>query len=67
MERLPTQEEVPGLAIQIDLEQLVQRVVVAPKAPSWHLDVVRSLLERYGLGELAQIVHKSDLDRDPIF
>jgi len=67
MEGLPTQEELPGVAVQIDLEQLIQRVVVAPRAPTWHLDVVRSLLERYGLGELAQMVHKSDLDRDPIF
>jgi hypothetical protein len=61
------EEVLAGIAIPVRLNNLVRRIVVAPKAETWHMDVVRSLLEKYGLSELSQLVHKSDLDRDPIF
>ncbi|MET3203346.1 MULTISPECIES: hypothetical protein [unclassified Arthrobacter] len=36
-----------GKLLAVDLKQLVNRVVVAPEAPSWFIDVVRDIVSKY--------------------
>jgi hypothetical protein len=40
-----------GYAIDVDLDILIERVVISPRSPSWVVDLVRSLLRRYGLSK----------------
>jgi hypothetical protein len=40
--------ENPGLYVGVDIAQLLQEVVVAPKAPPWFLKLVRRLTELHG-------------------
>jgi hypothetical protein len=60
-------QQLPGVPLRVDLDALIKRVVVAPGAGDWYVDVVRSLLQRYGYSQLAQMVRKSELDKDPIY
>jgi hypothetical protein len=57
--RLPT-----GWPVPVDLRPLVRAIHVSPLSPAWFLDVIQSLVERYGLDVE---VERSDLDRDPVF
>jgi hypothetical protein len=38
-----------GMAIQCDLDALIQEVVVSPSAPQWYTDTVRQVCERFDL------------------
>ena len=38
-----------GIDVRVDLPILIERVLVSPTAPIWVLEVVRSILNRYGL------------------
>lgn len=38
-----------GFAIEVDLDLLIERVVISPRSPLWLVDMVASLLRRYGL------------------
>jgi hypothetical protein len=68
LQELPESDRPPeGIAVPVDLSKLIQRVVVAPGAADWKTEVVRSLLERFGLTDLANLVHKSEMDKDPIY
>lgn len=40
--------EAPVLPIEVDLNRLVERVYLAPGAPPWIVEVVRSVTARYG-------------------
>lgn len=39
-----------GIYCEVDLERLANEIVVAPFAPEWFVELVRSLAERYGIG-----------------
>ena len=53
-----------GCYCPVDLAKLVGEIVVAPFAEDWFLDLVRSLAERYGLGDR---VRSSTLSDAPTF
>lgn len=44
-----------GINININLEILISNVYVSPIAESWYVDVVRSVLEKYGLSKIRVI------------
>lgn len=46
--RLPATPR-PGLSVAVNLGQLVEAIVVAPTAPPWFGDLVRSVTKKYGL------------------
>lgn len=47
---LPTTKTRAGYSVSCDVEQLVERVVVAPLCASWLTAVVANLAQKYGLG-----------------
>lgn len=53
-----------GGYFQVDLPKLVEEVVVAPFAENWFAGLVRSLAQRYGIGNQ---VRPSTLSDDPTF
>jgi hypothetical protein len=53
-----------GDFVPIDLATLVEILYVAPTAPLWFVELVKSVVNQYGFSFL---VRPSDLDRDPIF
>lgn len=54
----------PGVHITVNLDDLVEKVYVSPKAPKWFAELIRSLLKRY---RRTWEVKHSDLDSDPIY
>lgn len=44
--KLPFQE---GIYVPIDLDKLIEKVYLSPTSPSWQQDVIKSLLNKYGL------------------
>jgi hypothetical protein len=58
-------EEIPahGMSIGVDPSLLVRSIVIAPEAPPWFDQLVRSTVKRYGL---TVPVHRSKLAADPI-
>lgn len=42
-------EQPPGIHVPVDPNQLVDRVVVAPTAPSWYAEVVEAVAEKFNL------------------
>lgn len=53
-----------GVNIRVNVEHLVEKVYVAPSAPSWLSDLVRAVAQRYGF---TFEVAPSKLDERPIF
>ena len=53
----------PVVPIATDLDRLVKRIYVSPKAKPWFADVIRDALQQYGR---SWEVHHSNLDKDPI-
>ncbi len=53
-----------GLPVPVDLAILINRVLVAPTAPAWMLDLIKSVTTRYGLKVPIQ---QSDLASKPIY
>ncbi len=53
-----------GTATPIDLEQLIERIYVAPSAPHWFAALVRSVLARY---QIDLPIEQSKLGESPIF
>jgi hypothetical protein len=45
LERLEKNE--PGISVDVPLQQLIRRVVISPKAPSWFIDVVKKTTKKY--------------------
>jgi len=40
---------ITGIYIPVDLDILIEKIVVSPKAESWHIDLVKSIMEEYNL------------------
>ena len=53
-----------GLSVPVDINVLINRVYLAPTAASWTLDLIRSVLHRYGVE--AQVI-QSDLASKPVY
>lgn len=53
-----------GVGIPVDLDRLVHRVVVSPRAPEWFVDLVGSMLRRFGCRRTPV---QSDLYTAPMF
>ncbi len=53
-----------GVSVSMDLNMLVERVYVAPDAPAWFENLVKSVLARYAYG--FPVFH-SDLNKDPLY
>ena len=51
----------PGLYVPVDIPTLVERVYLAPTAPSWLRDLIESLLRRFG--HLIPVVQSSLADK----
>ncbi|HET6840756.1 MAG TPA: DUF2971 domain-containing protein [Candidatus Angelobacter sp.] len=49
----------PGISIQVNIKTLIRNIFVSPTAQSWYVDVVRSVLCRYGFDEIPVV--QSDL------
>lgn len=56
--------QLPGVPVRVTVNELIDSVHVNPLAPSWQLEAIESTLRRLGL---EAPVHRSALDRDPIY
>ncbi len=63
-EPAPTEQDLLGKYLQVDISILVSKVVVAPFAPDWFLAMTRSVVSRYGF---KFPVVRSNLSEGPIF
>jgi hypothetical protein len=61
---LSTPNPDPGITIPVELEKLIRRVWVAPDAPGWFFELVKSVCSRYGV---AVEVRQSKLGQDPVY
>ena len=53
-----------GIYVKVNLEKLIRRVYIAPGTPAWLLQLVESVITKYGL---KKEVFPSRLDEKPIF
>jgi hypothetical protein len=53
-----------GMAVSVQLDKLVERVIVEPLAEDWVISAVRSLVHKYGLDVP---VERSQLDDPPLY
>ena len=53
-----------GMYIKVDLDTLIDKICVAPGVPEWFGELVKSIVQRYGL---EKEVVTSQLDRRPLF
>jgi hypothetical protein len=53
-----------GLYVPVNLNELISRIFVAPTAPLWILELLESIIEKYGL---KKDVIQSDLASFPIY
>ncbi len=53
-----------GVQIRVDLEQLIERIYVAPSAPDWFSDLVQAVVVRFGFN--FEVMH-SKLDEQPVY
>jgi len=53
-----------GLMIKVDVEQLIEQIYISPTAPDWFIDLVKSLIHRFGY---TFNVVQSKLSVQPIF
>ena len=56
-----------GLAVQVNVENLIDRIFVAPSCEDWFYELVKSVTREYLSDSLSGNVHRSDIDRDPIY
>jgi hypothetical protein len=54
----------PGKIVPCDLSVLIEEVFVSPKSPSWFVDTVNDINEKYGIGIK---VSPSQLNEEPFF
>jgi hypothetical protein len=40
-----------GIYVDVDLKTLIEEIYVSPKAKRWFVDLVKSILEKYSMGE----------------
>ena len=61
----PSVETIPhGLKIEVDLKTLVERIFIAPSAPTWFVDLVKAVIVKYGY-EFQ--VTRSKLDEEAVY
>ena len=53
-----------GIHVKVDLRALIVRIMVAPSAPDWFLELVQSVAMEYGV---SSEVARSSLDEEPFF
>jgi hypothetical protein len=53
-----------GLKIEVNIQQLIERVYVAPNTPDWFFDLIKSVITRYGYDFE---VTRSKLNERPLF
>ena len=53
----------PGHAIKVNLDQMIDRIFISPKAKPWFLDLVRDVLKTYNCEKIK--VEQSDFDVSP--
>ena len=61
-------EEIPESGVlvdELDLTELIDKIVVTPHSESWFFDVVKGLADKYGLP--SDIVVESELKADPVY
>ena len=56
--------ESSGFSITVDLRKLVERIVLAPRSPSWFKSLVQKVAKRYNMDLL---IEDSQLDQKPRF
>jgi hypothetical protein len=64
-EELRKSPEYLGLAPKVDLDRLIEALYVSPVAPAWFLELVRSIVARYGLSR--DLVRQSQLAGAPVY
>lgn len=53
-----------GVAVQVDINRLIEKIYVAPSSPSWFVNLVQKAVKKYGFS--IKIV-QSDLDKSPVY
>lgn len=60
-----TEQEIgDGKYVSVDLDILIEKIFVSPKAPKWFTELVKSVLARYNV---SKEVSQSSLSSDPIY
>ena len=57
-------DNLPGKLIAVDLTVLIQNIFVAPNCPIWIHDLVKKMVNRYGLAK--RVLH-SGLEQNPMY
>ena len=52
------------VSIQVDRDELIERIFVSPTSPTWFNEVVESVLSKYGVNKQ---VHRSSLEDGPVW
>lgn len=55
---------ITGKSLNVDIENLIEQIYVAPTSPEWFFNLTKKMLDRYGLNKPVQ---RSSLDNDPVF
>lgn len=55
---------ISGLSVAVDIERLIENIFVAPSAPSWILEVIRAVTNRFGINKK---VTQSNLASTPVY
>ncbi|CAM1345512.1 hypothetical protein [Tenacibaculum amylolyticum] len=65
-EKVNFEEEtiIGGIPIKVDLEELIEKIYVAPNAPSWFAKLVKTAVKRYGYD--IEVIH-SEMNNEPMF
>lgn len=53
-----------GINIDVNLDNLIENIYIAPTSPKWYLDLVRDVTMKYDLDK--QVI-SSDLDKEPVY
>lgn len=56
--------EEQGVPIRVDIENLIEKIYIAPSTPDWFANLVKSIIKRYGYD--FEVVH-SRLNEKPLF
>jgi len=51
-----------GIYVKTDLDRLIDAIVVSPSVPDWFIDLVSSIMKKYGLNKK---VEQSELSKEP--
>ncbi len=54
----------PGISVPVDINTLIDNIYVSPMAPQWFADVVKDVIQKYGINKTVQY---SNLDEKPFY